>query len=126
MVRKTTKKTGALSSPAVIEVIDEELKVGTKYQNRVDIQDNVFDNSDSIADNAKMISLMLSMMSRMYDVMPQEQKDTIPAVDKGMIDYMFAKFSTSNTRADIQFSLEGTALIDKLIDRQVEIGVIIS
>lgn len=96
-----------------------------KTKQRLAIQEQVFDNSDSIADNAKMISLLISVVRRMYEVMPEEQKSLLTADDRTMIEYTFGQFALTQTRADVQFTTEGLALVDKLLGRQAAIGTII-
>lgn len=109
-----------------IAEVPSEPSMNSKAKIRLQIQDNVFDLEDSVADNAKMVSLLTSMMMRLYEVTPQAQKDLLTPQDKGMIEYVFTKFSTTNTRADVQFGVEGMAMVDKVLDRQGAIGNIIS
>lgn len=125
MYKQTTKINGALRSNAVTEVLDQEPKADKKSLSRLQIQEEVFDNSDSIADNAKMISLMMTLVSRIYDVLDDTQKDNLSTDDRNLIEYTFNKFSNTNTRADVQFASEGITLIDKLLDRQASIGNIV-
>ena len=125
MLKAKTIKRGALLSKGVQEVQDSEIKRSKKDLSRLDIQDTVFDNADSIADNAKMISLLLTTISRMYDIMEDTQKDKLSTDDRNMIEYTFSKFASTNTRADIQFATEGVTFIDKLLNRQAQIGAII-
>lgn len=125
MYKQTTKINGALRSNAVTEVLDQEPKADKKSLSRLQIQEEVFDNSDSIADNAKMISLMMTLVSRIYNVLDDTQKDNLSTDDRNLIEYTFNKFSNTNTRADVQFASEGITLIDKLLDRQASIGNIV-
>lgn len=125
MLQATTQSKGPLRRKGVIEVQDSDIKTDMKSLSRLEIQNTVFDNSDSIADNAKMISLMMTTMTRFYSMFTEDQKATLSPEDRGMIEYTFNKFATTNTRADVQFSIEGIALVDKLLDRQADIGSII-
>lgn len=109
----------------VEEVLDAP-RTDRKALQRLEIQEQVFDNSDSIADNAKMISLLISVIRRMYEVMPEEQKALLVTEDRTMIEYTFEQFALIQTRADVQFATEGLALIDKLLGRQGQIGTIVS
>ena len=124
MLQKTTKLKGAMLKPAVKEVNSPD-KTDTKSLKRLQIQNEVFDNSDAIADNAKMISLLLSTISKMYNTFTDTQKNKLSPEDKTLIEYTFDKFSTANTRADNQLQKEGTELVDKLIQRQETIGNIL-
>lgn len=124
MLQKTTKVKGSIRKPAVEEV-PEQIKTDTKSLKRLQIQDEVFDNSDAIADNAKMISLLLSTISKMYNTFTDTQKNKLSIEDKTLIEYTFDKFGNANTRADNQLQEEGTELVDKLIQRQETIGNIL-
>jgi len=102
------------------ELIDQTAAVAffnkLNARNMIDVQ--VFDTKDSIADNAKMISLLFNMISKIYDALPTDIKDTISDTEKDMIEYTLSKFNAIQTRADVQLSTEGNALIDKLMNRQ--------
>jgi len=122
----TMKKDNMLYTKAVKKVYEDVVSTNKKDFIRKDIQDQVFDTEDAIADNAKMISLLLTVVSRMYDAMNATDKANIPATDKTTIDYVVAQFKLTQTRADVQFALEGPALIDKLLSRQGTIGTIVA
>jgi len=119
------KQKGMLVTKAVKAVMDDTPKTDKKYRVRKEINEKVFDLDDSVADNSKMISLLTTVLSRIYDVLPDTEKDNLNADDRAMIEYMFSKFKTTNTRADVQFATEGVSLIDKLLDRQADIGTIV-
>jgi len=122
----TTITNGMVVEPAVKEIIDVTKK-DKKSLVRLQIQDNVFDIHDSVADNAKMISLLTTLMSRMYDTFSTTQKGKLTTADRTVLEHMFTKFSTTTTRADIQVSVNGaTATIDKMLDRQAQIGQILT
>jgi len=120
---KTTK--GAFVKKALVEEFDNSPKTDKKTKVRKEIQEQVFDDRDAIADNAKMISFLITLTSRMYDIIPAEQKDLLKADDKDLIEHIFAKFRITNTRADIQLQEEGTVLIDRLLERQADIGKLV-
>ena len=82
-------------------------------------------NEDSIADLAKMVSLAFSVISSLWEVTPDDAKESIDADKKGMIDYAVSKFNATQTRADDQLAQEGVALIDKLYDREIAIAGIV-
>ena len=115
---------GALRTPIVVET-PVALK-GKKYFKRKEINETVFDEADSIADNAKMISLMFSVVSRIWEAMPQEQKDTLDQNDVAIIDETIQKFKDTTTWADRLFEEEGTDLVDRLFERQEQIGNILA
>jgi len=117
------EKRGALVSPVVKEE-QSELR-GQKFINRAKINQEVFDTEDAIADNAKMISLMFSTIIRMYETFTDTQKGRLSAEDKALMEYTFAKFQETQTRADLQLSQEGTDLIDKILTRQQKVTDII-
>jgi len=119
------KQEGMLAKKAVRKTYDSEESTDKKAFIREAVQKDVFDEQDSIADNAKMISLLTTVISRMYDIMPDADKDLLDPNDKAMIEYTFSKFKSVNTRADVQFATEGVTLIDKLLNRQGAIGTIV-
>jgi len=93
-----------------------------KYKLRKTINEQVFDLYDSVADNAKMISLLFVLISRIWEVLPDDIKNKLDSTTKQMIDYAIQKYHSIQTRADIEFELNGKELIDKLMDRQHQIG----
>ena len=115
---------GALRTP-VVEEVPTTFK-GKKYFKRKEINEKVFDEADSIADNAKMISLMFSVVSRIWQIIPQEQKDTLEDSEVQVIDETIQKFRNTTTWADRLFAEEGTGLVDRLFARQEEIGNIMA
>jgi len=117
---------GMLVRNVVKKTFEETVSADKKDFIRKDIEKDVFDTEDAIADNAKMLSLLTTIVSRMYDVLDDTQKDALGADDRSMIEYTFKKFKTTNTRADVQFATEGITLVDKLLDRQGQIGSIIA
>jgi len=122
--KKRMKVRGALRTPAVQE--EQAFLTGGKYIDRKDINDNIFDSEDAIADNAKLISLLLSITTRMYEIIPDTQKDLLDPNDRDIIEFAFNEFKNISTRADRQFQDEGIALISKLYERQDKIGNIIN
>ena len=122
---QTVKKSKYLYTKGVKETPNEEILTDTKSVKRLQIQDEVFDDKDAIADNAKILSLFLSMFNKVWEVTPQEQKDLMDPVDVQVIDYFKTKFDSTNTNADFMFQTEGVALIDRLLDRQAQIGDIL-
>jgi hypothetical protein len=80
---------------------------------------------DSIADLAKTTSLAFSVISTLWEITSDEDKANIPEATRGMIDYAVNKFRQIDTRADDQLAKEGTALVDKLFDREVKITGIV-
>ena len=125
MYKRNTVMHGALCSATVIETNDVTPKRDKKSLDRLAIQDEVFDTQDSIADNAKMISLIFSTLSRMYDLISETNKNKLNTQDRAVMEYTFAKFKDTPTRADIQIQTEGIAMIDRLLDRQKHIGTIL-
>jgi len=121
-IRKTGKRMYKVSYLAVPE--SKELPY-YKGVIRNTIQEEVFDIEDSVADNAKMISLLTSVVMRMWKVMPQDQKDLMDSEDVAVIDYFATAFDGVETNADKKFAVEGTNMIDKLLERQAEVGSIV-
>ncbi len=125
MLKKIIKKVGMLHSVIYKNTIDDTDKKDTKTKIRYEIENEVFDELDSIADNAKMISLLMSTISRMYEIMDDVNKDKLTPESRYVIEHTFAKFKTTDTRADVMVEKEGVTSIDKLLDRQGNIGTII-
>lgn len=98
----------------------------TKMKIRYEIESQVFDLHDSVADTTKWVSLLTTLMSRMYDTFTDTQKARLAPEDKALIEMVFDKFKEVNTRADVQFAEEGPAMIDKILERQAKIGLIVS
>jgi len=108
----------------VIKEIPDEKPYGhKKYQLRYRVNEEVFDLHDSVADNAKMISLIFALLSRIWEeAIPNEIKDKMDKETREMIEYAFSKYHSIQTRADVEFLINGKELIDKLMDRQDKIG----
>jgi len=123
--KETITKTGNLHTKRIKHTPTTKTLSFTKDSIRKDIQNEVFDIEDSVADNAKMISLLITLSSRIYDILDTVQKDKLATGDRYLIEYIFAKFSTTETRADVQLVTEGTPMLDKLLERQSIIGNII-
>jgi len=85
----------------------------------------VRNSEDSIADLAKMNALLMSFVTAIYSVTSDEAKANLPTEQKAIIDYATSKWADTQTRGDRQLKQEGTALIDKLFQREVEIADII-
>ena len=96
-----------------------------KARQRMQIERDVFDLRDSVADNAKFLSLLTSLVLRMYNIMPEEQKVLLDPNDRALTEYVFNTFLQTETRADVQIQEEGSAFIDKMLERQASIGKII-
>jgi len=85
----------------------------------------VRNSEDTLADLAKMNSLLFSTVSAIYGTLSDTAKGKIDADMKDVIEYSFAKFADTQTRADRQMAQEGTGLVDKLFEREVQIADII-
>jgi len=114
--------TTTATRPVVTGVIPVYIK---KLLAAREIKSQVRGTEDTIADLAKMNSLLFSMVSSIYGTLTVTQKNKIPAPEKAVIDYATTTFTTIQTRADRQLASEGTALIDKLFGREVEIADIV-
>ena len=117
-------KDGMRYQKAVVQELNAP-STDKKSKIRYQIENEVFDLEDSVADNAKWLSLLTTLLSRFYDTFTDTQKARFSAEDKALIEMMFSKFKTTNTRYDVQFQEEGIALIDKILERQKQIGEIV-
>jgi len=115
-IQTTVKK------PVVKAVIPTELKKKLIAYER---DQKVRNNEDSVADLAKMNALLMAMTSGIFSVLTQTQKNAMDPTKLGLIEYAISKWINASTRADRQLATEGTALIDKLFDREVEIADIV-
>jgi len=106
-----------------------EVKIGKSDRKKLIAYERdiyVRNSEDSIADLAKMISLAFSTISSIWESLDDDAKSSIDPDKKAMIDYSVAKFALTETRADAQLAEEGTKLVDKLFDREVNINSIIT
>ena len=114
-VSKNLYKTFLVEEPS-------EMTYDKKARLRHSINDEVFDLHDSVADNAKMISLLFALLSRIYDALPDTVKANIPDKDREIIEYAFNRYHSIQTRADVEFAVNGINLINRLMERQSKIG----
>ncbi len=124
MLKKIVIKEGVRCKQGYKETLPES-STDSKTKARYQIQENVFDIKDSIADNAKMISLVLSVMKRMWETTPQAQKDLMSTEDLALINSTFDLFASTTTHADNLFAGEGFALVERLMQRQQQVGDIL-
>ncbi len=120
---KSTKN-GTLFTKKVVEVQSEPSSTKKDFV-RLKIQNEVFDDKDSIADTTKWVSLLTTLVSLMYDTFTETQKARLLDEHRSLIEYIFAKFKETNTRADVQFATEGISMVDKILDRQKAVGDIV-
>ena len=92
---------------------------------RLKIEKEVFDVEDSVADTAKWLSLLTSLVSRIYLIVPEEQKATLSANDRQLIEYAFSKFATTTTLADAELRDNPIGFINKVLDRQAAVKLIV-
>ncbi len=121
--KKTRIRKGMRVQTAYSPVLDTTPKTDKKTVARAKINEEVFDLQDAVADNAKMISLLMSTVKRIYEALPDDTKDNIQ--DKEMIESMIQVFDTTQTLADVQFEVEGDAMVQKIFERQGQIGSIV-
>ena len=121
---KKITKDGTFFTKKVVEVQSEPSSTKKDFV-RLKIQQEVFDDKDSLADTTKWVSLLTTLVSAMYDTFTETQKAKLPTEHRSLIEYTFAKFKETNTRADVQFATEGVAMVDKMLDRQKAVGNIV-
>ena len=110
---------------AIKEEINSLPSTDKKARVRYEIETEVFDLHDSVADNAKWLSLLTTLLSRMYGTFTDTQKNKLSTEDRALIEGVFTMFATTNTRGDVQFTQEGPAMIQKIMQRQAQIGEIV-
>ena len=118
-------KNGLLYTKKIIEKPSTKTLDAKKGLQRKAIEEQIFDLNDSVADNAKMISMVFTVVTRIWEAMPQEQKDTIDPADVTVIDETIRRFKDTTTWADRLFAEEGFDLVDRLFERQGKIGEIL-
>jgi len=114
--------TTTVTRPVVTGVIpvDVRKKIMSHEINRT-----VRNMEDTVADLAKSNTLLMSFIASIYNTLSATQKSKIPAAEKAIIDYAVGKWSATSTRGDRQLQTEGTALVDKLYSREVDIANIV-
>ena len=110
---------------AIKEEINSLPSTDKKARVRYEIETEVFDLHDSVADNAKWLSLLTTLLSRMYGTFTDTQKNKLSTKDRALIEGVFTMFANTNTRGDVQFAQEGPAMIQKVMQRQAQIGEIV-
>ena len=110
---------------AVVEELDTTPKTDRKSKSRLQIEQEVFDIQDSVADNAKWSSLLTSFIIRIYNVLPEEVKDSLDPADRAIIENLSAEFDKTPTRLDIQLEKEGFAVVDRMLQRQRRVAEIV-
>lgn len=111
----STKVTRPVYKGAIPKAILKQLMAITRDK-------EIRNGDDTLADLAKMNSLLFSMIGSIYGTLTPTALGKIPAPEKAIIDYALKRFATVQTRGDRQLATEGTALIDKLFDREVAIA----
>lgn len=107
-------------------VFKDKLLLSTKKEViRHKINKKVRDVNDTVADLSKMNALLMAMISSIYEVLPESEKDLLNPNRRGLIEYGINKWDNSSTRADRQLAVEGTKLIDRLFNREVETANIV-
>jgi len=85
----------------------------------------VRNNEDSLADALKLCSFLGGAIRRIYNVLPEESKNKMSALDKNILDYGFKYQSELQTRCDSELAEEGISVIKKLLSREDTINEII-
>jgi len=80
---------------------------------------------DTVADLSKMNTLLMSFVTSIYGTLSETNKGKIPEENKALIDFAVEKWPETQTRGDRQLQIEGTDLITKLFEREVQIADII-
>jgi len=80
---------------------------------------------DTVADLSKMNTLLMSFITSIYGTLSETNKGKIPEENKALIDFAVEKWPETQTRGDRQLQAEGTDLITKLFEREVQIADII-
>lgn len=126
MLKKKLKSDGLRVQVAYVETLDTTLRTDKKTKASYEIQEKVYKSlADSVADNAKLISLMFIIGSSIYEALGDEIKEKIPSNVREKIEHAIEKFKSIETWGSIQINKEGNEAIDKLLQRQAQIGKII-
>ena len=73
-----------------------------------------------------MISLMFSVVSRIWEITTTEQKENLDPSEVQSIDNFIQEFKNNTTWADRLYAQEGGELVQRLLNRQQQIGDILS
>ena len=124
--KEAFEKNGQLYTKKIIEMPSEKILEAKKGKQRKAIEENVFDLNDSVADNAKMISLLMSLFTRIWEIIPQDQKNSLTEAEILVMQNSIDLFKNTTTWADRLFETEGMAFVEKLYKRQEAIGELCS
>jgi len=97
-----------------------------KVLSRFRIKNEVRDDKDSIADLAKWNSLLTTMVGLLYNTQSETTKNKLGEENRMLIETALEKFSRTKTNGDYQFELKGLRSINEILDKEAQIGKIIS
>jgi len=120
---KTINKNGVYKK--VLAEIPSEIPMSKKMEMRKRINEEVFDIHDSVADLTKWLSYVTSMLRRVWEIIPEEQKQTLSEIDRQFIEGSMAKFQNTITIGDVKMMEEGFAVVDRVLSRQNDVGAIV-
>lgn len=106
---------------ADVKITDEDVKKLIAHERDLKVRNS----EDTLADLAKMNSLLFSTVGAIYGTLSDTAKGKIPDETRAVIEYSIQEFNKVQTRADRQLTEDGTALVDKLFQREVQIADII-
>lgn len=120
---KTINKNGVYKK--VLAEIPSEMPMSKKMEMRKRINEEVFDLHDSVADLSKWLSYVTSMLRRIWEIVPEEQKQNLSEIDRQFIEGSMLKFQHTITIGDVKMMEEGFAVVDRVLTRQNEVGAIV-
>ncbi len=74
---------------------------------------------DIASDGLKWNGLVTSLVAILYDVMPDENKDSIPADKRALIENTLNLYRSARTTTDVKLEEQGFDFITELIDREI-------
>jgi hypothetical protein len=113
---------GNFKTEPITTVYDYELK---KIIQQNEIVKTVRSDKDSIADIAKWNSILTTMVGILYSALPEESLASIEPEKRALIETALSKFAVTDTTADIQFKESGLLVIDRILEREAAIGLIV-
>jgi len=119
-IEETKLVNGTKFSKAYEEVSVKD--TSSKAKLRKDIQDIRGDLYDIVADSLKWNSILTTVVSRIWDSMDTTQKEGVQ--DHLLIDTFVNKFKSTQTRMDKQLATDGIGTIDKILDREKNVGAL--
>jgi len=119
-------KNGARIQKKMVRVTKPQAISETKGSIRNEIGTRVGDTETILGQLSDTVSLLTSTLSALYFIQDPEKLAILPLEQRQSIEYLFSKFASTVTSADLDFAEDPIGTIDNLIKPQGEIGNIMA